>query len=143
MKRALAAVVLMLSCSLIRERLAVKECNFSLKQARPYEFTLSDLKLDLVIGIANPNKVDAVLDRFDYQLVVGGENVLSGATGQRTRILAGKTKDLLTTVTINYQSISTAILKALKEGNPTYEMKGRAYIDTPIGSLNYPVTIKL
>ncbi len=143
MKKLSVILTLLLGCSLIQERLAVKECKFSLKQARPYEFTLSDLKLDLTIGIANPNKVDAVLDRFDYQLVIAGENVLSGSTSQRIKVLSGKSKDFVTTVALNYQSISTAILKALKEGNPTYEMKGRVYIDTPIGSINYPVTIGL
>lgn len=142
-KNALLILVLAISCSFLKERLAVKECNFKLRQARPYDFSLTDLKLDLTINIANPNKVDAVLDKLDYTLFVAGESIVSGATNQKIKVLAGKNKDFVTTVLINYQSISAAILKALKEGSPSYAVKGRAYIDTPIGQINYPITISL
>ncbi len=143
MKNILTISILMLSCTFLKERLAVKECTFKMKQVRPYDFTLTDLKLDVTIDISNPNKVDAVLDKLDYTLFVAGENVISGTTNQRIKVLAGKSKDFLTTIGINYQSVSSAIIKAIKEGNPSYQIKGRAYIDTPIGSINYPITITL
>ncbi|MEO0226110.1 MAG: LEA type 2 family protein [candidate division WOR-3 bacterium] len=142
-KSLLLFLLLITGCSFLKERIAIKECTFKLKQVRPYDFTLTDLKLDLTVNIQNPNKIDAVLDRLDYSLSIAGENVFTGVMGQRQRIPAGKSKDILTTVVLNYQSVSMAIIKAIKEGNPTYSINGRAYIDTPGGSINYPVNISL
>lgn len=131
------------SCSFIKQRLAIKECKFSLESVRAYDFTFTNLKLDFNIKGENPNKVDAVLDKLTYTFYVNDSDVFSGTTGKGIKIKAEKSETFKTTITLEYKKIGTAIVDAIKLKSASYSLKGKAYISTVVGELSYPVEIKL
>lgn len=139
----LAIIISGLSCSAIKERLAIKECVFKLISVNAYDFTFSDMKLDFVINIQNPNKINAVLDKLDYTFYANSASVFSGTTGQGVEIPAGKNKNITTTINLEYTKIGSALVDAIKMKKATYRVKATSYIHTPIGPLSYPVDIQL
>ena len=139
----LCAIITGLGCSAIKERLAIKECVFKLISVNAYDFTFSDMKVDFVVNIQNPNKIDAVLDKLDYTFFANTSSLFSGTTGQGVEIQAGKSKSVTTTISLEYTKIGTAIVDAIKMKKATYRVKATSYIHTPIGPLSYPVDIQL
>lgn len=137
------SIIILVSCSAIKERLAIKECKFTLLSANPYEFTFSDLKVDFILKVQNPNDVDAVLDRLDYTFYVNQTDVFSGTTGKGLKISAGKSENFTTTITLEYTKIGQAITETLRLKTASYSIKAKAYIKTVIGEISYPVNISL
>ncbi|HIE05232.1 MAG TPA: hypothetical protein EYP58_00360 [bacterium (Candidatus Stahlbacteria)] len=136
-------VLAIISCSFVKERLAVKECKFSLESVRPYDFSFTSLKVDFNIKGENPNKVDAVLDKLTYTFYINNSDVFSGTTGKGVKIKAGKSETFKTTVTLEYKKLTEAIIEALKMKTASYRLKGKAYVSTIVGEISYPVEIKL
>jgi len=134
---------LVLSCSGIKERLAIKECKFKLVAVSPHSFTFSDLKVDFGIRVDNPNNVDAVLDKFIYTFYTNNTQVFSGTTGKTVNIKANKSETFTTTITLEYSKIGQALAEAMKLGSAVYRIEGRAYINTVLGEISYPVSIEL
>ena len=136
-------LVLFLSCTVIKERLAIKECKFSLVSVKPYNFSFSNLKLDFEIKVNNPNNIDATLDKFTYTFYANETDVFSGTTGKRIQIPSGKSKIFTTTITLEYNKIGQALVTAMKLKKAEYKVKAKAYINTIIGEISYPVEIRL
>lgn len=136
-------VILLISCSAIKERLAIKECKFSLQSVAPHSFTFKNLKLDFKIKGENPNKVDAVLDRLTYTFFVNDQDVFSGTTGKGIKIPSGKSTSFLTTITLEYSKIGEALSTAIKLQKASYKIKAKAYVNTIIGEISYPIELEL
>uniref|UniRef100_A0A7C4TFP4 Late embryogenesis abundant protein LEA-2 subgroup domain-containing protein n=1 Tax=candidate division WOR-3 bacterium TaxID=2052148 RepID=A0A7C4TFP4_UNCW3 len=136
-------IFIIASCSVITERLAIKECKFSLLSVNPYDFTFSNLKLDFELKVQNPNKIDAVLDKLDYTFFVNKADVFTGTTGKGIKIPAGKSERFTTTITLEYTKIGDAIVEALRLKKAEYKIKAKAYINTKIGEISYPVEVSL
>jgi LEA14-like dessication related protein len=136
-------ICLVVSCTAIQERLAIKECKFSLVSVTPHDFTFSNLKLDFEIKGENPNPINAVLDKLTYTFYVNDTNVFSGTTGQGITIPAGKSKNFSTTITLEYANIGDALIEVIKLQTATYTIKARAYVSTVVGEISYPVDISL
>ncbi len=146
MKRILVLTVLLslvLACASIKERLAIKECKFSLISVKPYSFTFSNLKLDFDIRIDNPNNVDAVLDKFVYTFFANNVQVFTGTTGNKVEVEAKKSAQFTTTITLEYNAIGQALAEAMRLGSAAYRIDARAYINTILGEISYPVNIEL
>jgi len=134
-------IIMLLSCSFIKERIAIKECKFTLTDVKPYDFSFSDLKIDFNIKGQNPNKVDAKLDKLSYNFLINNKELFSGTTGKGITILSGKSTDFTTTISLDYNQVGDALVSAIKLGNVTYTVKATAYISTVIGEISYPVEI--
>jgi LEA14-like dessication related protein len=134
-------ILFFVSCSFIKERIAIKECKFKLEDVKPYDFSFSDLKIDFTINGQNPNKVDAKLDKFTYDFHINSKELFSGTTGKGVTIPSGKSTDFTTTITLDYNKVGDALVSAIKLGNVTYTVKATAYINTLIGEISYPVEI--
>ena len=139
----LLAIILILSCSAVQERLAIKECNFALTSVKPYAFTFNNFKLDFDIKVDNPNKVDAVLDKLKYSLYADESEVISGTTGKGLKIPAKNSNNFITTVTLEYSKLGEVLTSAIKLGKAEYKVKATVYIETLIGEISYPVEITL
>ncbi len=135
--------MLIIACAAIKERLAVKECKFSLLSVNPYDFTFSNLKLDFEIKSTNPNRVDATLDKFSYTFLVNDTEVFTGTTGKGVKIPAGKSENFTTTITLEYTKIGDVLVEALRLNKASYKIDAKAYINTPIGEISYPVVLGL
>lgn len=136
-------IVLLLSCSAVQERLAIRECKFSLTSVKPYAFTFNNFKLDFNIAVENPNKVDAVLDKLKYTLYADDSDLISGTTGKGLKIPANKSNNFTTTITLEYSKLSEVLISAIRLGKAEYKVKATAYIQTMIGEISYPVEITL
>ena len=136
-------LVLLLGCTAVQERLAIKECKFAFVSVRPYDFTFSDMKLDFVLKADNPNSVNALLDKLAYKFFVNNTEVFSGTTGQQVSIPAKKSKEIMTTITLQYNQIGLALVEAMKLQSAAYRLNARAYISTALGEISYPVEIAL
>jgi LEA14-like dessication related protein len=146
MKRIFFVIVLLslfLSCASIKERLAIKECKFSLISVKPYSFTFNNLKLDFDIKVDNPNTVDAVLDKFVYTFFANNSQIFTGTTGNKVEVEAKKSAQFTTTITLEYNAIGQALAEAMRLGSAAYRIDARAYINTILGEISYPVNIEL
>lgn len=139
----ICSIILIVSCSAIKERLAIKECKFTFLSANPYDFTFSDVKVDFTLKVQNPNDVDAVLDRLEYTFYVTQTDVFSGSTGKGLKVQAGKSENFTTTISLEYTKVGQAIVEALRLKTASYSIKAKAYIKTVIGEISYPVNISL
>lgn len=136
-------IMLLLSCSAVQERLAIKECKFYLIAVKPYAFTFNNFKLDFNINVDNPNKIDAVLDKLQYRLYADESELISGTTGKGLKIPAKGSNSFITTVTLQYSKLGEVLTSAIRLGKAEYKVKATAYIETLIGEISYPVEITL
>jgi len=122
---------------------AIKECKFFLVSVRPYNFTFSSVKVDFDIKVDNPNSIDALLDKFVYTFYVNSMDVFSGTTGNAISIPAKQSKQFATTITLEYNKIGQALVEAMQLKTAAYRVEARAYINTILGPVSYPVEIEL
>lgn len=134
---------LLLSCTAVKERVAIKECKFSLLSVTAYDFTFSNLKIDFKMRGYNPNKIDAMLDKLVYTFYVNETDVFSGTTGKKIKIPAGKSEEFTTTIILEYNKIGETLIEAIKFKKADYKVKARAYVSTVLGEISYPVEIML
>lgn len=134
---------MVLSCTALQERLAIKECKFALVSVKPHSFTFSNLKVDFDIKVDNPNSIDAVLDKFVYTFYANNTDVFSGTTGKTVNIKAKKSETFTTTILLTYSSVGQALAEAMKLGSAAYRIDARAYVSTILGEISYPVNIEL
>lgn len=139
----MCAITVLISCSTLQERAAVKECKFRLISVRAYDFTFSNMKLDFDIKADNPNSIDAVLDKLVYTFYVNDIDVFSGTTGKTINIPAKKSTNFPTTIALEYTQIGQALAEAMKLKKAAYRMEARAYVSTILGEMSYPVSIAL
>lgn len=132
-----------LACSAIQERLAIKNCKFALDSVEAYDFRFSNMKLDFVIKVDNPNDVDATLDKLIYNFLVNATEVFSGTTGQQVRIPAKKSNSFATTITLEYTKVGQTIVDAIRLKKADYAVNANAHINTPLGEIVQPIHIVL
>ncbi|UCC11348.1 MAG: LEA type 2 family protein [candidate division WOR-3 bacterium] len=136
-------VLCCISCAAIQERLAVRECTFALVSVKPHDFTFNNVQVDFKIEGKNPNKVDAVIDKFTYTFFVNNTDVFAGTTGKGITIPKQGATDFVTSILLDYSKLSQTIIEVLKTQQASYTVKARAYISTILGEISYPVEITL
>ena len=136
-------MILVVSCTAVKERLAIKQCKFSFVSVVPYKFTFDNLSLDFTLKGENPNRVDAVLDRFFYTFFINKTAVFSGETAKGLRIPAKKSKNFKTTLVLEYNKLGDALIEAIRLQKAEYRIKAKVYIKTILGEIGYPVEIEL
>ena len=137
----LVALTLLIGCSEILKRIAVKELKFSFTGVSLLNYTLSDMTLKVDLKAKNPNDIDAVIDRLEYSFYINEMNAANGTTARKVTVKAGGEKAISTNLTINYLNLGAAILKAVQEKKADYKIEGTVYIDTQIGSISFPIEL--
>ena len=132
---------LLISCASVQERLALRECTFTLVEVSVYDYQYDRMKLDFVIRAKNPNNVNAVLDRFTYTMYVNEKDIFSGETNKQVTISAGKSTNFTTTVTLEYAKLGTALIEAMQFEKAQYNLKAQAHVATVLGDITYPISI--
>jgi LEA14-like dessication related protein len=138
---AAAALMLLGACAFLQQRLAVRNCTFKLVEARAGSFTFTDMAVNLNIAVYNPNPIAVAIDKLDLILLINDHRTVKAVfSGQSINPQA--TKNLTTTVTIPYMTAGMAIIEILKKNQPVrYRLDGEIFLNTPIGMVNFPVTI--
>lgn len=140
LKKAAIFAVLCCNCFIV-QRVALKNCQFSLDGVDLVSLGVSDLTLGLKIGIKNPNTVDVIIDRLAYTFFVNNRSVFTGTTGQGNTIPAGGSRVVTTQVKLKYFDIGAALVTAIRERKAQYKLAGTVYFDTILGTFSFPVTI--
>lgn len=134
-------VILLWGCAPFMQRMAVKELDFSMERVSLVDYNLSNMTLKLDLQAENPNDIDAVIDRLDYSLYINDKNAANGTTAREVTVKAGGVKTISTSLTVNYINMGTAILEAVKEKKADFKMEGTVFVETPIGSITFPIDL--
>jgi LEA14-like dessication related protein len=134
-------LTLSLGCTELMKRVAVKELDFDLHKVSLVSYDLSTMKLKVDLKAYNPNDIDAVIDRLDYSFSINEKNAANGSTARKETVKAGKERILTTTLSVNYIDLGVAILDAVKNQDADFKLSGTVYVDTPIGSISFPIDL--
>lgn len=148
---ALAAVTLALSgCSAVRTALNIVNPTYSLRDIRPHvslalPLSASSIDLDFDVGVDNPNSVGLRLDRLDFDVLVNDNPLLTQvSTPQGVDIPARGLGNVHIKTRVGYQNIRniwSQVVDWIQGNRATYQIRGNAYYNTPLGTMRFPVTV--
>jgi LEA14-like dessication related protein len=125
----------------IQQRLAIQNCKFRLDNVRAHGFSLTDMEVELDIGVTNPNPISVIIDKLDLLLFINNRETLSANFGGRT-INTNENIILTTSLRIPYLKVGMAIIDIIKRKEKVnYKLEGGVYINSAYGSFRFPVTI--
>jgi LEA14-like dessication related protein len=103
------------------------------------------MDFDFTVGVDNPNPVALRLDHFNFDLLINNNRVLNNVrSDQGIQIPARGVGDVHLTTHVSYNDIRTIFneLANIVQGNrASYAIQGNAFYDTPVGRLQFPVTV--
>lgn len=129
-------------CKMIEQREAIKDCRFDLEKVEVKDVTLKDISLIAYVGIENPNDDQVILDRIDFSLYSDKTKLADGSHKKQLKIQSGTREVTPITVKTPLKNLGAGLLNAVtKSGDVTYTMTGTVYVDTWIGTIEYPLKI--
>lgn len=103
------------------------------------------MDLDFTVGVDNPNSVALRLDRFDFDLLINNNMVLNNVrSDQGIQIPARGLGDVHLLAHVNFSNMQTIyreIVDMVQGNRASYQIRGNAYYNTPIGQMRFPVTV--
>lgn len=125
------------------QREAMKNVQVSLSDVQLRNIGLTSATVDIVLNMYNPNsRTTATLDRLDYMVYANGIYLGNGYISQRVDIPPLFTKTVSTTFQVQYTGALGAVWSVLTQGGRVnWNLKGTAYFDTPLGTINIPIDI--
>lgn len=117
----------------------VQVLSFDVQSVR---FGLTSISADLSVTLYNPNsRITATLDRMDYMIYVNGNYFTNGYISQRIDISPMSTKTVSTPLQVSYSGALSTVWSVLMSGGKiSWGLRGTAYFDTPIGTMNVPIS---
>ena len=128
------------SCAMVQEQLKVRKPTVKFVSAHAHSFTLKSMKVDVNLAVTNPNPITVKADRIDLLLYINKRKTVKVMFND-INLPAEKTEKLNATVKIPYKSVGTAIVGVVRRGKVAYKLDGKIFIKTPVGMLDFPVTI--
>ena len=125
----------------MRQRMAIKNCQFDLINARIQSFSTLNMLVDIEIQVVNPNPITVIMDQLNLLLYINDRRTLTTAF-RGTRIQPGDTHVLTTTMRIPYLRVGFAIVDILKnKRGVTYRLDGHVLLNSGFGTFRFPVNI--
>ena len=138
----IVAAIFTQGCSnFVKSRKGIEKCDFEIQSAKLGRLTLKGVNLKLKINITNPNNLKVIVDRFDYEVFANGKFLAAGSNKDKFEIASNETYLLKTNVFLGYNNLGGFVKQLVKKDKVKYEVKGTVYIKTPLGTINYPVSI--
>jgi LEA14-like dessication related protein len=147
---ALALLTLTISgCSTLPKTLNIVNPTYSLRNVQPrvaiaLPLSASTIDLNFDLGIDNPNEVGINLSGINFDVFVNGNRLLSSFSDQGVNIPARGHGAVHLRSRVGYndiRSIFQQVADVIQGNRANYELRGTAYYDTPVGRLNFPVTV--
>jgi len=148
---ALSAVTFVLSgCSTVGKALNIVNPSYSIRDIRPHvaialPLSASSIDLDFDVGVDNPNSVGLNLQRLDFDVLVNDNPLLTQvSTPQAIHIPARGLGNVHLKTRIGYQNIRniwSQVTDLIAGNRATYQIRGNAYYNTPLGEMRFPVTV--
>lgn len=141
------AVVLVTGCSAL---LDLQEPDYQLRTitttpriAIPLRDSAIDF--DFLIEVSNPNSIALTLDGLEVDLFLNGEQVTRSVTSQNLRIPANGVADARLRTSLDYDSVRSLfsqIVASVESRQASYELRGKAWFQTPVGRLSFPISVR-
>lgn len=119
-------------------------CKYSLSVTSPKaKFSLKNVTVESTLSINNVNtKMPVKIKKFEGTLLVNGKtfgNVFFGAH----KIEPSSTQKITTTLTVPYSKLGKNLISLITSNSSslTYKVQGDIYLETPMGSLPFPVSV--
>ena len=135
----IAIVSLSLACKTVERRKNLEHCDFDLESVEVMDITLTKVNMIAKIKIYNPNDDKVILDRLDYEIYSEKTLLAEGSHREQIDIESGTSEVIKLSVNSELKNLGKGILNAITGGGKTlYTVKGTAYIDSVIGTLDFP-----
>lgn len=151
MKRTLLLIALVAAsgCNSLPKNLNIVNPTYSLRNIQPrvaiaLPLSASTIDFDFDLGIDNPNSVGLTLSGINFDLLVNGSHLLASETSQAVKIPASGYGAVHLRSRVGYNEIRgifQQVADVVQGNRANYEVRGTAYYDTPVGRLNFPVTV--
>lgn len=136
-------------CSSALKNLNIENPEYRIRDIRPrialaLPLSASSIDFDFLVEVDNPNGVALRLDQLDFDVRVNDAHVVSGVSRDEIRIPARGIGEVRLRARADYddlKSLFREVADMVQGERARYEVRGRAYYDTPIGRLNFPVTV--
>jgi|GEM_PF-1457486 len=128
-------------CEMLKEKLQIQKPTVKFISAKPHSFTFTSMKVDIKLAVTNPNPIALKLDKLDLLLYINDKKTTT-VMFTNIDLPAKGTAPLNTTVKVPYKEVGTAIVSIVRsKGKAHYKLDGIIYIKTPVGMLDFPVTV--
>lgn len=127
-------------CAALQKIPKLQKPTFKFVSAHAHSFTLKSMKVDINLAVTNPNPITVKADRIDLLLYINKRKTVKVMFND-INLPSEKTEKLTATVKVPYKSVGSAIVGVVKKGKVAYKLDGRIFIKTPVGMLDFPVTI--
>lgn len=107
-------------------------------------FSASTVDVDFNVEVRNPNSVGLNLDQIDFDLLINNERVLTSVSNQNVRIPANGTGTVELRTRFGYDNARTVfreLIDWVQGDRANYELRGKVYYDTPMGRMQFPLTV--
>lgn len=128
-------------CPSAAQRLAIKDCQFSVRDVNVRGFGPLEIELLVVLGVHNPNDIDVIVDQMDYTVYFDGRKIASGQTLDDVTIPEGHDNDLPVTMRLNMVYLGMASA-GLVRGHGLVKVRATYYVQLPWGRQPFPVEVE-
>ena len=142
--------IAMTGCSTIGRALNIVNPSYSIRDVRPHvavalPLSASTIDFDFTLGVDNPNSVGLRLDRVNFDVLVNDNPLLTSySSDPQVSIPARGVGDVHLRSRVSYDSIRSIwseIVNAVQGNRANYGLRGTAFYNTPVGQLQFPVTV--
>ncbi|UCH77965.1 MAG: LEA type 2 family protein [Candidatus Coatesbacteria bacterium] len=141
---AVAAVAVAVGgCGMVAKRKALKDCKFDLADVEVTRVTLSDVDLLVELSVYNPNDTEVIVDRFSYKLWSDKNPIAEGWHRKQEKVPPYEERVLAVTMKTPLKNLGKGALNQLRNrGGVTYTLQATVYLETFLGELEVPVTVR-
>lgn len=145
----IAVTVLLLGgCTMVEKRKAIKNCDFDIHGVHFEDIRVLSVTVLLDLDVYNPNAIEVVIDKLDYQLFVEDHCVIEGSNVDKKVIPPQEKKRMDIRAEVNYvgsyKTVRRLIEVVKNKGEKVhYQLKGRVYLTTPFGDIPFDVESKV
>jgi hypothetical protein len=129
------------ACGMKERRLAIRNCRFALRSVKPVGLDLFGARFEIGIAVENPNDLEAVLDRFDFDFYLNGNRIAETHNPRKLVVPPGESRDLRLEVTVPYASAAKLVQTIRSNDFKDYRVAGQVYISTAVGNFEFPVDV--
>jgi LEA14-like dessication related protein len=144
MRRAWILSVLLgflVACPSYQHRVNIRNCRFTLRHVTVTGVDLMGAHFRVTIGVHNPNEVETIVDRLDFDFFFNQKQVFHGQNRARLTVPAGETRDLNLDLTADYLDVASVAKDLRTRTFKDYRLKGKVMLDTIVGTFDFPVEL--
>ena len=137
------------ACGTVASALNIVNPTYSLRNFQPHvaialPLSASAIDFDFDLGVDNPNTVGLRMSGINFDVLVNGNRLLTSQSSNGIDIPAKGYSAVHLRSRVGYSEIRNIwqqVADVIQGNRANYEVRGTAYYDTPVGRMNFPVTV--